>query len=167
MVMALIIGSIFYNTVNASAGFFAKGAVLFFAILLNALLSISEINALYDQRPIVEKQASYAFYHPFCEALAGIVSDLPIKFAISAPFNLILYFMANLRREPSQFFIFFLFTFISIILMSGLFRTMAAATKTISQALALAGVLVLAIVIYTGFVIPAPLMHPWFGWIRV
>lgn len=29
--------------------------------------------------------------------------------------------------------------------MSGLFRTMAAATKTISQALALAGVLVLAI----------------------
>lgn len=73
------IGSIFYGTPNASAGFFAKGSVLFFAILLNALISISEINALYDQRPIVEKQASYAFYHPWTEALGGVVSDAPVR----------------------------------------------------------------------------------------
>jgi hypothetical protein len=37
--------------------------------------------------------------------------------------------------------------------MSAIFRTLAAATKTISQALAMAGVTVLAIVIYTGFAI--------------
>jgi ATP-binding cassette, subfamily G (WHITE), member 2, PDR len=46
-----------------------------------------------------------------------------------------------------------------------IFRTVAAATKTISQALAIAGVLILAIVIYTGYTIPRPLMHPWFKWI--
>lgn len=52
--------------------------------------------------------------------------------------------------------------------MSGIFRTLAAATKTLAQAMAMAGVLVLAIVIYTGFVIPVPQMHdiPWFSWIR-
>jgi len=61
---------------------------------------------------------------------------------IATVFNVILYFLANLRREPSQFFIFFLFTFISILVMSALFRTLAASTKTISQALALAGILV-------------------------
>lgn len=32
--------------------------------------------------------------------------------------------------------------------------------------MAFAGVMVLAIVIYTGFVIPGPQMHPWFSWIR-
>ncbi len=31
--------------------------VLFFAVLLNALISINEINSLYSQRPIIEKQA--------------------------------------------------------------------------------------------------------------
>jgi hypothetical protein len=31
--------------------------VLFFAVLLNALISINEINSLYNQRPIIEKQA--------------------------------------------------------------------------------------------------------------
>lgn len=152
IIMALIIGSIFYGTRHDTASFFQKGGVLFFAILLNALIAISEINTLYAQRPIVEKQASYAFYHPFTEALAGIVADIPVKFAIATGFNVILYFLANLRREPSQFFIFFLFNFVAILTMSQIYRSIAASTKTVSQALAIAGVVTLAIVIYTGFV---------------
>jgi ATP-binding cassette subfamily G (WHITE) protein 2 (PDR) len=67
IIMALIVGSVFYGTPNASAGFFSKGSVLFFAVLLNALSAISEINSLYAQRPIVEKHKSYAFYHPATE----------------------------------------------------------------------------------------------------
>jgi ATP-binding cassette subfamily G (WHITE) protein 2 (PDR) len=70
------------------------------------------------------------------------------------------------RYAPSQFFIFFLFTFLSTLAMSAIFRTLAAATKSLAQAMALAGVMVLAIVIYTGYAIPAPQMHPWFSWIR-
>ncbi|KUJ08928.1 ABC-transporter [Mollisia scopiformis] len=163
--MALIIGSIFYGTRHDTASFFQKGGVLFFAVLLNALISIGEINTLYNQRPIVEKQASYAFYHPFAEAAASIVADIPVKFMIATCFNIILYFLAGLRREPSQFFIFFLFNFVAILTMSQIYRGIAASTKTVSQALAIAGVVTLAIVIYTGFVIPRPDMHPWFKWI--
>lgn len=92
--------------------------------------------------------------------------DIPIKFLQAIAFNVILYFMAGLRREPSQFFIFFLINFISTYVMSAVFRTMAALTRTISQAMALSGVLVLAIVVYTGFAIPVTYMHPWFSWIR-
>ena len=166
VIMALIVGSIFFGTPDATAGFFAKGSVLFFAVLLNALSAISEINSLYAQRPIVEKHKSYAFYHPATEAIAGIVADIPMKFAQATCFNLIIYFLAGLRREPSQFFLFFLIAYISTFVMSAIFRTMAAVTKTVSQAMALSGVLVLAIVIYTGFVLPVNYMHPWFGWIR-
>lgn len=39
IIMALIIGSIFYGTPNATVGFFSKGATLFFAVLLNALIA--------------------------------------------------------------------------------------------------------------------------------
>ncbi|KAK5019225.1 hypothetical protein LTR16_000799 [Cryomyces antarcticus] len=97
IVMALIVGSVFYGTADATQGFFAKGAVLFFAILLNALIAISEITSLYAQRPIVEKHASYAFYHPATEAIAGIVSDIPVKFLLAVAFNIVLYFLAGLR----------------------------------------------------------------------
>lgn len=99
------------------------------------------------------KHVSFAFYHAYAEAFAGVLSDIPIKFIIATVFNVILYFLGDLRREPAQFFIFFLFSFITMLTMSAIFRTLAAATKTISQALAFAGVMILAIVIYTGFTI--------------
>lgn len=166
LILALIIGSVFYGTPDATAGFYAKGSVLFQAVLLNALTAISEINNLYAQRPIVEKHASYAFYHPATEAIAGIVADIPIKFLTATVFNIVLYFLSGLRRTPGQFFLYFLITYISTFVMSAIFRTLAAVTKTVSQAMMLAGVMVLALVIYTGFVVPVPQMHPWFGWIR-
>lgn len=69
---------------------------------MNALISITEINSLYDQRPVVEKQASYAFVHPFAEALGGIVSDLPVKFISAIFFNVIFYFLAGLVGGPKS-----------------------------------------------------------------
>ena len=165
-ILALILGSVFFDTPDTTDGFFSRGSVLFMAILLSALTAISEIGSLYAQRPIVEKHFSYAFYHPAAEAVAGIAADIPIKFATTTIFNVILYFMSGLRRTPGQFFLFFLITYISTFVMSGIFRTLAAVTKTVSQAMALAGVMVLALVIYTGYVITVPQMHPWFSWIR-
>ncbi|KAL1305766.1 hypothetical protein AAFC00_003937 [Neodothiora populina] len=166
IVMALIVGSLFYGSLPATQYIQSLGGALFFAVLLNALIAISEINALYSQRPIVEKQASYAFYHPATEAIAGVISDIPIKFTIAVAFNIILYFMVGLQRTAGQFFLYFLIVFITMFVMSAVFRTMGAVTKTVSQAMTLAGVVVLALVIYTGYVLPVPNMHPWFAWIR-
>jgi ABC-type multidrug transport system ATPase subunit len=166
IIMALIIGSVFYNSPAMTSGFQARGATLFFAVLLNALTAMSEINSLYSQRPIVEKHNSYAFYHPFTEAVAGIAADIPVKFALAVAFNIILYFLSGLKREAGHFFLYFLVTFLIMFVMSAVFRTLAAVTKTISQAMGLAGVMILALVVYTGFVLPVPSMHPWFEWIH-
>ncbi|KAG9696509.1 pleiotropic drug resistance protein, ABC superfamily, partial [Aureobasidium melanogenum] len=167
IIMALIIGSVFYNTPpEATAGFGSAGAVLFFAILLSALGAIAEIASLYAQRPVIEKHKSYAFYHPWTEAMAGFVMDIPIKFCVTVAFDIVIYFMAGLRAGAGNFFIFLLVTYMVTFTMAAVFRTMAALTKTLSQAMALSGVLVLAIVNYTGYSLPVPYMHPWFSWIR-
>ncbi|CAK7567984.1 MAG: hypothetical protein SEPTF4163_005962 [Sporothrix epigloea] len=166
IVLALIIGSTVYGTPDATVGFYSKSSALFMAVLLNALVTLTEINSLYAQRPIVEKHATYAFYHPSADAVAGVLADIPVKFIVATCFNIVLYFMAGLRREPAQFFIYFLITFTSTFTMSAIFRTMAAMTKTISQAMSLSGIVVLGLVMYTGFVITVPTMHPWFSWIR-
>lgn len=39
-------------------------------------------------------------------------------------------------------------------------------TKTIGQAMALAGVMIICMVVYAGFTLPQPYMHPWLSWIR-
>lgn len=60
IIMALIVGSVFFGTPNNTNSFFARGSTLFFATLLSALIAVTEINNMYQQRPIVQKQASYA-----------------------------------------------------------------------------------------------------------
>lgn len=44
-----------------------------------------------------------ALYHPFAEAIASMICDLPAKILTSVGFNLVLYFMTNLRREVGAF----------------------------------------------------------------
>ncbi|KAI6916372.1 pleiotropic drug resistance protein, ABC superfamily, partial [Hortaea werneckii] len=91
--MALILGSVFYQLELTTDSFFQRGAILFFAVLLNAFGSALEILTLYAQRPIVEKHSRYALYHPSAEALASMLTDMPYKLINSFTFNIPLYFM--------------------------------------------------------------------------
>ncbi|KAK9463806.1 ABC-2 type transporter-domain-containing protein [Lipomyces oligophaga] len=166
IILALVISSVFYNLPSTTATFYSRGALLFFSILFNAFSSALEIMSLYAQRPIVEKQSRYAFYHPFTEAVASMVCDMPLKILVCIAFNLTLYFMSNLRREPGAFFTYLLFSFSVVMAMSMIFRSIGASSKTISEAMAPAGVLILMLVIYTGFTIPTTYMHGWARWLN-
>ncbi|KAK0199278.1 AtrD, ABC-transporter [Desarmillaria ectypa] len=165
-IMSLIISSIFYNLPKDTSSFYSRGALLFFAILMNAFSSALEILTLYEQRPIVEKHSRMAFYHPSSEAVASMICDLPSKILTAISFNTVLYFMTNLRRSVDGFFVFLLFSFLCTLAMSMIFRTIGALSRTISQAMAPAAILILALVIYTGFTIPTSGMHVYFRWIN-
>lgn len=108
----------------------------------------------------------YALYHPYAEAIASMLVDLPAKIFIALAFNLTLYFMTNLRRTVDGFFVFLLFSFACTLVMSNIFRTIASVTRTIAQAMPVAAVFILALVIYTGFTIPIRYMVVWFRWIN-
>ncbi|KAJ5229183.1 hypothetical protein N7489_009891 [Penicillium chrysogenum] len=166
IVVSLIIGSLFYNIPQTTAGLGQRGSVLFLAVLTNALISLLEINTLYSQRLIVEKQAAYAFVRPFTEAVAGVIVDFPVKLFRCALSAIIIYFLANLRREASHFFIYLLFQLTAVMTMATMFRTLATVTRTIGQAMSLAGVIIICVAVYTGFTVPQFDMPPWFAWIR-
>ncbi|KAA8901298.1 ABC-2 type transporter-domain-containing protein [Sphaerosporella brunnea] len=165
-IMALIIGSVFYNLPKDTSSFFSRGALLFFAVLLNAFSSALEILTLYAQRPIVEKHAKYAFYHPFAEAISSMIVDMPAKIITAITFNLTLYFMTNLRREVDAFFIFLLFSFVCTLTMSNIFRTIASISRSLSEAMPLAAIFILALIVYTGFTIPTRDMMVYARWIN-
>ncbi|CAZ84640.1 unnamed protein product [Tuber melanosporum] len=166
LIMALILGSVFYNLKEDTSSFYSRGALLFFGVLMNAFSSSLEILTLYAQRPIVEKHSQYALYHPFSEAVASMICDLPLKILTCIFFNLTLYFMSNLRREVDAFFVFLLFSFACMLTMSMMFRTIAAVSRTIYQALAPASLLILMLVIYTGFAIPVRDMAGFMRWLN-
>lgn len=164
-VVALVIGSMFYDISEDTSGFFSKGGAIFFSVLFNILVNFAEISAQFSQRPIVEKHKSYAMYHPFIDALASMVVQYPIKMLNVGVFSVIIYFLANFKQEAGPFFLFMLFTYLVSVMMSALFRTIAALADRVETALAVAGVLLLLLGIYAGYIIPRPSMHPWFKWI--
>ncbi|KAL4953269.1 ABC-2 type transporter-domain-containing protein [Aspergillus filifer] len=164
--LSLILGSVFYNMPGDTTSFYSRGVLLFYAVLLSAFSSALEILTLYAQRPIVEKQSRYAFYHPFAEAIASMLTDIPYKVANSITFNLPLYFLSNLRREPGAYFTFWLFSILTTLTMSMVFRTFGAMSRSLAQALVPAALLILGLVIYTGFVIPTRDMLGWSRWMN-
>ncbi|RSL89934.1 ZEB2-regulated ABC transporter 1 [Fusarium floridanum] len=164
--MGLIVGSVFYNLDQSTGSFYQRGALVFMACLSNAFASALEILTLYAQRPIVEKHNRYALYHPSAEAVASMLCDLPYKVLNAIVYNLTLYFMTNLRREPGAFFYFLLMTFLVTLCMSMIFRTIGSASRTLSQAMVPSSILILALVTFTGFIIQIDYMLDWCRWIN-
>jgi ABC-type multidrug transport system permease subunit len=146
IVIALVVRSVFYDTLETSDAFFSYGSVLFFSVLLDALMYITDTHNLYKRRSVVRKQASYVFYRPSAEVLASVIVDIPVKLVVGTCFNIIMYFLSGHATTASQFFIFLLFIFETTLAMSMVFRTIAAATGTLPQAMAVSGFLVLALV---------------------
>lgn len=95
-----------------------------------------------------------------------MLCGMPYKLINTVTFNVPLYFMTNLRRTPEAFFTFLLFSFVIILTMSMIFRTIAATSRTLSQALVPAAILILGLVIYTGFTIPPNDMRGWSRWMN-
>lgn len=62
-----------------------------------------------------------------------MIMDLPNKIGTTIIFDLVVYFMTNLRRTPEHFFIFFLFTFVCTLTMSMFFRSIGALSRTLAQ----------------------------------
>ncbi|KAJ5159716.1 multidrug resistance ABC transporter [Penicillium canariense] len=164
-IMALVIASIFYNLQPDTNSFFQRSALLFFSVLMNAFGCGLEMLTLYAQRGIVEKHSRYALYHPSAEAFASMLMDLPYKVLNAITYNLILYFMTNLRREPGAFFFFVFTSFILTLTMSMFFRSIASLTRTLVQALPFAAIMILSLSMYSGFAIPKQYMLGWARWI--
>lgn len=95
-----------------------------------------------------------------------MICDLPSKMLSTIAFNIPLYYMSNLRTESGHVVIYLLFSFTSTLTMSMIFRTIGQLTRTIAEALTPAALLVIGLIIYTGFVIPIRNMQGWLRWIN-
>ncbi|KAM5356965.1 hypothetical protein ACJ41O_003611 [Fusarium nematophilum] len=165
LVQALIAGSLFYDAPSTSAGVSTRSSAIFFAIMFNTLLAMSEVTDSFSGRPVLAKHRSFALLHPATFCLAQIVADVPIILSQISIFSLVLYFMVGLTVSAKSFFVFWLILVSTTMCMTALFRAIGAAFTTFDKASKVSGLTILASVLYTGFMIPKPDMHPWLVWI--
>ncbi|KAK1978333.1 ABC-2 type transporter-domain-containing protein [Colletotrichum cereale] len=164
IIVGIILGSTFFNLKADTATFYYRGGLMFFALLFNAFASEMEVLTLYSQRPVIEKHNRYAFYHQSAEAISSFVTELPYKITNVFTFNSILYFMANLNRGVGPFFFFCLVSFVVLLAMSGIYRTMASLARTSHQAMVPVTLVTLGVMMYAGFTVPTTHMQGWSRW---
>ena len=165
IIQALVAGSLFYNAPDNSAGLFVKGGALFFSLLYNALVAMSETTDSFTGRPIMAKHKDFALYHPAAFCIAQIAADLPTLIFQVTSFGVVIYFMVGLKATAAAFFTFWIFLYTVAMVMTAFFRLCGAAFPSFDAASKVSGFAIAAIATYTGYMIPKPSMHPWFVWI--
>ena len=111
IVIALIVGSVYFRLPESSSGAFTRGGLLFLGLLFNALTSFSELPGQMMGRPILYRQVGYRFYRPAAFAVAAVTSDVPFNATNIFLFSIVLYFMGGLYSSAGAFFMFYLFVF--------------------------------------------------------
>ncbi|KAG0195649.1 hypothetical protein BGX33_002856, partial [Mortierella sp. NVP41] len=165
IIKAAVVGTCFLLLPTTSNGAFTRGGVLFFSLLFNALISQAELPRSLQGRPILYKLKNYAMYRPSSFGLAQIVLDLPVIIVHILLFSVVLYFLAGLQRTAGKFFFFVLVLSLATLCMTAFFRMWGCASKTFDDATKYSGILLLALILYSGYLIPYQAMHPWFIWI--
>lgn len=64
---------------------------------------MAEIPSLYAHRPLVLRHQKAAMYHPFIEAAAMTLVDIPITLITLTVYSIVLYFLVGLQASASQF----------------------------------------------------------------
>lgn len=163
--IAFIIGSMFWNIPGDTSGAFSKGGLVFF-VLIYFIFNVSQELVLdFQSRPIIQRHRSYSFYAPSAEAIAEFLIDFPVKLVTIFIFIIIGYFLGNLKRTGGNFFSFLLFAYVTVMAVKALYKTVAAFSPTLSIANSVGGLLLIALVLYSSFMIQVPDMHPWFVWL--
>ncbi|KAH9470966.1 hypothetical protein Pst134EA_004876 [Puccinia striiformis f. sp. tritici] len=163
--ISIIIGSIYLNIPKTAAGAFTRGGVMFIGLLFNVFTSFTHLPAQMLGRPIMWRQTSCCFYRPGALAMANLISDIPFSFPKIFMFSLNLYMMAGLTRDGGAFFTYFIIVYFTFLALSAFFRFLGSISFSFDTAARMASVLVMSMVLYSGYMIPEPAMKRWLAWL--
>ena len=164
-IQAILLGSLFYQIKATQEGIFPRTSIMFFALMYNSFLAMSEITVSYMQRPIVIRQSRYAMLRPSADALAVALLDIPIRLVTLTFFVIPLYFMAGLSYDAGKFFVFWCCVLLVTYALVACFRMIASLTRSEAMATMIAGIFVIDLVLYAGYAIPRLSMVVWWRWL--
>jgi hypothetical protein len=169
VLVAAIAGSLFNNlSVENST---AMSGILYFCGMFGAISATSMLPIILDQRAVFYKHSGGMFFSAPAFVLAQTVVLYPLQLMETLTFTTIIYWSVGLSSDydGSRYFSFMFIVFVFTLLVSQLFRLVAfnVASATVGQAQA--GVVLILMVLFSGYIIPKSNIPPgwiWFYWIN-
>jgi ABC-type multidrug transport system ATPase subunit/ABC-type multidrug transport system permease subunit len=165
IVIAIVVGTVWLNIPQTSAGAFTRGGVLFIALLFNAFQAFSELASTMIGRPIINKHRAFTFHRPSALWIAQIGVDLLFASAQILVFSIIVYFMTGLVRDAGAFFTFVLMIITGYLAMTLFFRTVGCLCPDFDVAIRLAATIITLFVLTSGYLIQWQSEQVWLRWI--
>ncbi|KAK2739302.1 bmr1-like protein [Colletotrichum kahawae] len=165
IVIAIVLGTLFFRLGSTSASAFSKGGLMFISLLFNAFQAFSELAGTMTGRSIVNKHKAYAFHRPSALWIAQIIVDQAFAASQIMVFSIIVYFMSGLVRDAGAFFTFYLMILSGNIAMTLFFRTVGVLSPDFDYAIKSAVVLITFFVVTSGYLIQYQSEHKWLRWI--
>jgi ABC-type multidrug transport system permease subunit len=101
VVYGLLVGSMFYDQPQTSAGMYSRGGVIFYSSILLAWLQMSELEEAMQGRDILSRQKKFAFVRPSAVCLARVITDILIAAVITFLYLIVVYFLSGLKPDVS------------------------------------------------------------------
>ncbi|KAK1143846.1 ATP-binding cassette transporter snq2 [Aspergillus melleus] len=163
--VAIVLGTVWLNQPQTSAGAFTRGGLLFTSLLFNGFQAFSELASTMMGRSIVNKHRQFTFYRPSALFIAQILVDASFAIARILVFSIIVYFMCGLALDAGAFFIFVLIIFIGYIDMTVFFRTIGCMCPGFDHAINFVSVLITLFVLTSGYLVQWASAQVWLRWI--
>jgi ATP-binding cassette, subfamily G (WHITE), member 2, SNQ2 len=165
IIIAIVLGTLYYNLGQTSASAFSKGGLLFISLLFNAFEAFSELASTMTGRAIVNKHKAYAFHRPSALWIAQIFVDTAFSATRILVFSIIVYFMSNLTRTAGAFWTFYLLIIVGNIAMTLFFRIVGCVSPDFDYAIKFAVILITLFIITSGYLIAYQSQQVWLRWI--
>lgn len=165
ILVAIVLGTVWLQSPETSAGAFTRGGVLFIALLFNAFQAFSELVSTMTGRPIVNKHRAYAFHRPSALWIAQMLVDLAFSATQILVFSIMVYFMCGLVLDAGAFFTFYIVIVTSYLAMALFFRTIGCLCPDFDVAVRIVATIVTLFVITSGYLVQWETQQVWLRWI--
>ncbi|KAG5946113.1 hypothetical protein E4U53_006627 [Claviceps sorghi] len=165
LVIAIVLGTLYFNLEDNSASAFSKGGLLFFALLFSAFQSFSELAGTMTGRAIVNKHKAFAFHRPSALWIGQVIVDQFFSAFEVMVFSIIVYFMTGLVRDAGAFFTFYLLILSGNVAMTLFFRIMGCISPDFNYAIKLAVIVITLFIATSGYIIQYQSQKVWLRWI--
>ncbi|CAN6460430.1 unnamed protein product [Victoria cruziana] len=166
VIIALITMTVFLRTrmhVDLAGANYLMGS-MFYALIILMVNGFPELPMTVSRLPVFYKHRDCCFYPAWAHTLPSAILKIPHSFVESLVWTGLTYYAIGYSPEAGRFFSQFLLLFAVHQMAAALFRVIAAITKS-HVASAMAGsCIMLAALVFGGFVIPRPSMPAWLKW---
>jgi ABC-type multidrug transport system ATPase subunit len=149
--VAGVLGGIYWKLDNQDSGIQNRLGLFFFTVLYFALMSMSSIGELVEQRVIFYRERAARFYPTWPYFLSRVLSDfIPLRILPSMAYTFIVYWMVGLRNDPAKVGIFVTVVILSNLVSTGICFTITGFTTNAGVANVFASLIFIFSMLYGG-----------------